>query len=312
MENLIDKAYNLFFEDESFNNQMYGHNVIMRKYARVRLPYLIPGQLQHGWHIDHGIHGDLQNITETEKLKKYFVWNKNNLTNAHKYGFNNVIAIGAPFIYLPEIKIDVETKSNSVLLFPVHSCESEGFVDPITTFKRYLADIDFLHNEFESITACLYWREYENDSIRKLFEKNDINAVTLGHRDNNPNFLFSFCKHAYEHEFISSNIFSTAIFYGLYLKKKTFILGSARSEEWNYKQWEGRKLYDSGVFEDQYHEILWEHFDQKSHSWIGNKELGLEFKKSPEDICKLFNWNPIAYFKRNVPYTGRKIAKFLG
>ncbi len=49
--------------------------------------------------------------------------------------------------------------------------------------------------------------------------------VTLGHRDHTGNFVQRFRNLVLEHEYVSTNSYSTALFYSLYLGRKTFVHG---------------------------------------------------------------------------------------
>lgn len=285
-----------FFGRELSGNLMYGHYHILRNYTNSKLPYRIPGRLQHGWSSDCGISGDLSKHGEKEKAARYFVWNRRNLETSAEYGYKNVTAIGAPFLYLPPAipsEANAST-SKSLILFPIPASESEPFVDPLKTYKKYLKEIEELLSLFEPVTVCLYWPQYENKEIVQLLKDKRIPVVTLGHRDNNPYFLMNFQRLVEKYAYVSSNIFGTsAIYYSLYMRKKVFIYGSTNfAEEINHIRWETRKLTNHDEFSKLYPELLWENFDDKSHYWIGEKELGLEFKKTPSELREIFGWTP--------------------
>lgn len=288
--------YDRLFGKERSGNLMYGHYYVLRKYTNTRLPYRIPGRLAHGWSPVSGISGDLSKHGEKEKQKKYFVGNSRNLERCEEYGYKNVTAIGVPFLYLPPVTTsDANAEgSKSLLLFPIHASDSEPFVDPIRTYKKYVEEIEELLSLFEPVTVCLYWVQYEDKEIVQLFEDKGIPVVTVGHRDNNPNFLINFQRLVDKYAYVSSNIFGTsAIYYSLYMRKKVFIYGSSNyAEEINHIRWETRKLYNHDEFSKLYPELLWENFDDKSHYWIGEQELGLEFKKTPSELREIFGWTP--------------------
>ena len=113
-------------------------------------------------------------------------------------------------------------------------------------------------------------------------------VISMGHRENNPRFLINFIREVSGHEYASSDSFSTAIFYCLYMKKKTFVFGSPMSEAecvGDYK----KSL--NHVFLEKYPELKWENFNHVSHYNIAVKELGVQFKNSPKKLKRIFGWN---------------------
>jgi len=281
-------------------NRYYGHSDILKAYTGVKLPYTVPGEIQHGWNRFGGtcVYPYLTERGEEERLSQRYVWNRHNLETCVEWGYKNVVAIGAPFLYLPlPESIDSELLGNkSLLLFPHHSCECEPFRDPVRTHQKFLEDIQVLLSIFNPVTVCLYWMEFQNRDIVRLFEDAGIQVVTLGHRDNNPLFLRNFQALTLKYAYVSSNIYSTAVFYALYLRRKVFIFGKAPVADINripeqYRPRQQARLY-------LYPELLWPNFDHQSHFWIGEKELGLEFKRSPAELCDLFGWYPTRFAKQ--------------
>lgn len=296
------------FGEESHNNKMYGHNIILQKYAKVKLPYIIPGQYQHGYHMGTGIHGYISKHTKKDKLKRYFVWNSKNLENCINLEYKNAIAIGAPILYTPINNTNTGNNSN-LLFFPIHSSEDTHFINSIKVHEKYLENILNLNHIFKSVTVCLYWIEYENIKIRELFYKNNIKVVSLGHRDNTPNFLKHFINLVSKYSHVSSNSFSTAVFYSLYLRKKVFIYGKYDKRDFKLIGVRETKIDSNNHLYKSYPEILWKNFDDRSHYYIAEKELGLEFKKTPNELRELFGWNPGFLCKNLFQRLNRKLSK---
>ena len=65
----------------------------------------------------------------------------------------------------------------------------------------------------------------------------------MGHKDNNPNFLYNFYNAVSRHEYVTSNTYSTPIFYSLFMKKKAFIYGNNMHDniKWHYIEPESKK-----------------------------------------------------------------------
>ncbi|MFO7772805.1 MAG: hypothetical protein R6V59_02515 [Dehalococcoidia bacterium] len=285
---------------ESLANRAYGHDAILKAYAGVRLPYTVPGQIQHGWQRGTGISGDLAKHGKVERACRYFVWNRHNLRRATELGYANALAIGAPFIYLQSDQSPSTPTlgQKSLLLFPFHTWEREPFIDCVRTHREYLAEIRELRSLFSPLTVCLYWVQYAEPEVVRLFEAEGIEVVTCGSRDNNPRFLANFRNITARHTYVCSNHFSTAVFYALYMRKKVFLFGKSRSSEvhW-FSRNQPAAAGDDPVL---YPQLLWPNFDDKSHYWIGEEELGFEFKRSPAQLRELFGWYPANFVRQSV------------
>ena len=276
--------------EKNIDNLYYGHYYIFKRYTNSILPYKINGELQHGWSNDHGIAFNPEKNIKHKNLR-FYLWNENNLFNSLHYGYKNAVVIGAPFIYLPKSYTkENEFSSKSLIVFPLHSDEYDYF-DINTGYNIFLNNIKKIFPFFNSITVSLAWRDFQDKNLVKLFSKEGFKVITMGHRDNNPNFLPNFVNIVNEHEYVCSDTFSSAIFYSLLMKKKVFIYGGSMSKYVDVKEtWEGRNDYNHDKYSNLYPELLWENFDDKSHHAIGEKELGLDYKKSPKEICEIFDW----------------------
>ena len=298
------KIYNFpkqFFQktlwEKNMDNLYYGHYYIFKSYTNSILPYKINGELQHGWTNDHGIAFNPKKNIE-HKNSRFYLWNQNNLLNSLNYGYKNAVIIGAPFIYLPKFySKEKEFSSKSLIVFPLHSDEYDHF-DINTGYNIFLKNFKKIHPFFNSITVSLAWKDFRDKSLVKLFSKEGFKVITMGHRDNNPNFLPNFVNIVNKHEYVCSDTFSSAIFYSLIMKKKVFIYGDTMSKYVDMEdKWEGRNFYNHDKYSKLYPELLWETFKHKSYSDIGEKELGWKYKKSPKEICEIFGWKYQNIFK---------------
>lgn len=287
----------IFWEDNT-DNLYYGHYNILKRYSKILLPYKINGELQHGWSANSGIPSlDLKSKNESLKLKRYYVFNDNNKKKCLNAGYQNVITIGAPFIYLEDPnKFHRKQIPRSLILFPTHTHEWFGFLDPVNSYKNYIINIKRISPFFTKVTVMLGWKEYQNKKIISLFNSASISVMTLGHRDNNPSFLIKFIRYVSEYEYMSSDAFSSAVFYSLFIKKKVFIYGelNKKGEIWQTVKTKNKHEFYSRL----YPQLLWENFDHKSHFDIADEELGSKFKLSQEALRKIFGWNFRAFVNR--------------
>ena len=198
--------------------------------------------------------------------------------------------MGAPFIYLPNIfhKNNLEAKK-SIIFFPLHTHENDYAGNPHSSYKLYLIELKKIIRFFNTISVSLGWREYENENIVNMFKDEGFNVVTMGPRDNNPFFLKNFVKIVGHHEYVSSDSFSSAIFYSLVMKKKVFLYGKplGKGERINF---EGKLNNYNAFYYERYPELLWENFNHKSHFEIGQEELGCDYKLNPKSLREIFGW----------------------
>ena len=299
------KRFRRKFWETNEDNKYYGHYDIFIHYSRVFLPYKINGEVQHGWSPHSGLIDPNTPIQDVKK-RRYYLFNESNQKESDENGFHNTCIIGAPFLYvLDTIKHKIEEVPNSLLLFPLHSNEWIKFSDPLRTHKVYIKQIKKISPLFKNISVSLGWKEYQNKDIVKLFSDEKIKVVTMGHRDNNPNFLINFYKEVSKYEYISSDTFCTAIFYGLLMKKKSFIYGKRLNRDlvFNNRQylknnkWEGPEKSYYDFYSKKYPILLWDNFDHKPHPYIAEDELGTNYKKSPKELREIFEWSLSYFFK---------------
>ena len=185
-----------------------------------------------------------------------------------------------------------EILSNSLILFPLHSVEGEEYFDIIKSYSNYLNQIKKIENNFQKISVSLYWNDYENKEILNLFSECNINVHCMGHREKEPNFLKNFIDIVGNYEYVSSDTYSSAIFYSLYMKKKVFIYGESMLSEIDMEIIDESK-HDKHLkkISELYPELSWSNFDHKCHYNIAEKELGVKHKKTPKELKRIFNWN---------------------
>ena len=274
----------------------YGHYQILKNYTNSILPYKINGELQHGWHETNGMTCPPQLHSELQKAQRYYLWNARNIKHSIEDGYKDVIALGAPFLYMEELKIDKQN-NGGLILFPIHAQEYYSFKNPLIVYKNYINELKKIKQQFKFITVSLYWHEYQNSKIISMFNDEGFKVITLGNRDENIDFLYKFRDAVIQHEYLSSDSFGSAIFYGLFLKRKTFLYGSSMFEDldmpkiWNTeKKFEKFSVYYDILFREKYPQLIWGNFNNKVHSDIGAKELGYENKKSKKELREIFEW----------------------
>ena len=60
------------------------------------------------------------------------------------------------------------------------------------------------------------------------------------------------------------------------------------------------KLGFNKFYSNIYPELMWENFNDKPNHHPSSIELGLEYKKSPKELCDLFEWNMKSLFTKSI------------
>lgn len=281
------------FWENNIDNLYYGHYFIMKHYSKVKLPYKINGEMQHGWNPNNGIPGHISLHTNQSKKKRYYLWNNRNLKQAIKDGFQNILCIGAPFIYLyDEYNPKKEILSNSLILFPLHSVKNEEYYDIIKSYKNYLKQIKNIKHRFQKISVSLYWDDYKNKDVVDLFTNQNMDVYCMGLREKEPYFLKNFIDIVGNYEYVSSDSYSSAVFYSLYMRKKVFLYGKSMLPELNIEIID--QSFQNEVADKVpklYPKLDWLNFDNKCHYEIAEKELGVMHKRTPKEIKQIFGWS---------------------
>jgi hypothetical protein len=284
------------FDAENPNNQMYGHARILREYCSRRITVPIPGLLQHGWSYGPGVDpGDLEHVNKLPS-HRLFLWNQRNVQVCKELGQDRVLLIGAPLLYLPEPDQLAPAKPKSLLLFPAHSCEWEPFVNEASDlYREYFEELRPIIESFDSTTVCLYWREFEDEKVRGLIEEMDFEVTTVGHRDNNPGFVSRLRTLILAHEYVSTNSYSTALFYSLFLNRKAFVYGNTFVSRLVPGKTDNLSIHDA--MRRRYPQLDWENFNDTSHNDIGAEEIGASFRLPPEKLRHEFGWTTARQLK---------------
>tara|TARA_A100001015_G_scaffold238936_1_gene272072 strand:- start:30 stop:788 length:759 start_codon:yes stop_codon:yes gene_type:complete len=194
------------------DNNWYGHRNILANYCQVKDKPIL-GSIQHGVHV-----ADLKENLGKHKLPfaRHYCWSRPVYENSIYHKINNVIPIGAPFLYLDKMNNEVFSNKGT-LTFPAHSNPDDPRFFKHEVFIKYIMD-----NYPEPYTACLFFLDFTEDIINK-YKKNNWDVVTAGNRSSH-NFLQNLYSYIKRHECCVSTELGTSLFYSLYLKKKSTYL----------------------------------------------------------------------------------------
>lgn len=280
-------------------NGYYGHRRILQDHAGVPTTWFIPGRLQHGWSavFEYGIRERYGG-----PFPKY-VWSERMLREARALDVSNVIVVGAPIIYLPERYGPAEPKHpRSLVAFPYHGSEWNPLDEATSSYERYAETLNDLAGDgFGPITVCLYWKEYDEPGLRKVFTRRGFDVTTNGRREDAA-FLPRLCELVLNHSCATSNMIATIAFYVLWLNRPFFLAGpSMEAVNASYPvgdrlvKWQGEHFAD----------LSYSQFDGSVRRHHAQLELGVHHKMSPEQMREVFLWN--GRLNREVVRTRKRI-----
>jgi len=290
---------------EMLNNEMYGHAGVLRQYCGSKFKLPMQGYLQHGWSFGPGIPLVDPESCWLPKESRFFLWNPRNEQDCYDLGYHNVTVIGAPLVYLLPPPEPAPAEPGTLLLFPGHSADSEPFAqDGDTLFTRYLEELDPVIRSFQSTTVCLYWSEFEDARIRRQIEDRGLVITTLGHRDQTQHFVARFRDLALRHQYVSTNSYSTALFYSLFLGRRAFVHGQTFVNRLLPRKTDSLTQHD--VMRRRYPQLDWESFKDTSYQDIGADEIGASFQLHPKELRAELGWTP----SRQLKSIGRRVAGY--
>jgi len=264
-------------------NGHYGHRAVLNRYAGVAVGTPMPGLLQHGWNHDLGATWSDAWIPAPDP---FYVWNGRNLGHCRRAGISHAVPIGAPFLYLPPPPPRGPPPDGSLLAVPIHGWEREKLQQGFEAYADSLAEIAAA---FNSVTVSLAWFDHQDAAHRAAFERRGFRVVTVGPRDGNPDFLARQRELLIGHSHVTSNRVQTGLFYALYLGLKGFLHGPPAGIE--------QRIDRSGELwaawqEATFPQLVGVAARDSDLRWLGARELGEEFIKSPDELRDLLWWNP--------------------
>ncbi|CAM3306382.1 hypothetical protein [Stackebrandtia soli] len=301
-------------------NHFYGHAAILARYCGIGVESPpIRGYLQHGWNIGDGL-GPGTPYVHGEPV---FVWSDATRLRALRVGRPNVIAIGAPWLYLPgeyasrlhstetgeaptwssfdapprraEAGLDYapepfpaprEGERAGTIWYPFHGYEAQEVTGD---HRRLIAEIRSV--ETEPVTVCLYWFEYRDRRIRRLYERAGFDVVCHGYRgfwwrDTDPAFLHRQRETLRRFRRVASNRVSSALFYGVAAGCEPAVYGDPMVLEDEDGEYGGHARICR-----QWPELLGPAADVATARRIAAVELGVDHVVSPPELTELFGWS---------------------
>lgn len=199
------------------DNLFYGHSRALSEYAgEGPNPPVIWGHIQHGWAPGHGLALKPRLVGWLPKL----VYSEANAAAARAAGIGPVVPIGAPFCYLAAQEDRARpAPPRSTIAYPFHGWERDDVRGSHRELARSLAE-----REQGPVTVCLYWREYDQPDVRRIYEDAGFRVVTHGYREDSL-FLRRLHDELLQHDRLVTNRVATALWYGGLLGREIEVYG---------------------------------------------------------------------------------------
>jgi hypothetical protein len=263
-------------------NHFYGHAQIMARYCGYRAdPPRIRGFLQHGWNIIDGFAPGMPYVPGVPR----FLWSSGPVRRGLPAGHRNGYAIGAPWLYLLALEPDPGTPRHGTIWYPFHGWEQQ---EVLGDHIALIAEIR--ETEPEDVTVCLYWAEYENPAVRRLYADEGFRVICHGFRGHwwhrvDPGFLYRQLAELRRHRRVASNRLSSAVFYGIAAGCEPAVYGDPMVLQDEHPVFGGvariRRLWP---------ELHGPRVDPAVARQVADHELGAAFLAEPGEIRELFHW----------------------
>ncbi|MFW6597139.1 hypothetical protein ACQBAU_05575 [Propionibacteriaceae bacterium Y2011] len=268
-------------------NHYYGHAHVMAQYAGLAEVPRIWGYLQHGWNTVDGYAVGHQFTDGFTKL----VWSEACARRGWQLGLRDYMVVGAPFAYLLEMERQREWLASSprregTIVYPFHGWEQQHVLG---SHAHYIEELRAVEGDVP-ITVCLYWNEYRQDHVRKVYEQAGFRVITHGYRGfmwkgTDTQFLHKQLAELRRHSRVVSNRISTAIFYGAATGADVGIYGDPMLLEAERAQLGGPakplRLWP---------ELHTPHIPRNLAAQQARLELGTDELLSPAEIRQAFGW----------------------
>lgn len=264
------------------DNDWYGHRSILQRYCNVNKNYNSLCSIQHGW-CTFGVRETLGN-RKFKSFIPFLCWSKEIKKMMNFINKKNTHIIGAPFIYLHELKKNEKFSSKGTLVFPSHSTPE------INVEINHKKLIDLVEREESGpFTVCFYYTDYKKKNI-SIYKKKNWNIVCCGDRANK-NFLYKLYEYIRSANTIICTELTSPLFYSMFLNKKTRIINQYKENGKMYplnkiKDWDF-EVEGNNYFKKNFPKMFQKGLSLKKGKRLADVELGKKFLKSKKFIKKI-------------------------
>lgn len=266
-------------------------------------------EILHGWAPEF-LNCDAEFIVgykgESAKLKlKTIVQRADQKSALNNFGFDNVVAIGSPFVY---IENSFKKILNSAILMPVHSIQDKLDFNYLTWFYEQIKNMKL---PISIKGFVLHRSTYEKVISVNGFEKLDI-PINLGANPHDWKTFARLAEYFQKSDWVITNGIGSHVAYANLFGCKVYIIDPFAEIDYSHvKNIEffkniGEKrtklfvdLYSKDNLKNHF-PFLFQPFNKTSnHSDWAKKELGFDQKKTKEELIEIFGWskkNSVKYF----------------
>ena len=262
-------------------NLFYGHAHVMAAYCGLDPddPPRINGYLQHGWNVVDGLGAGTPYVSG----RPIFVWSEQTRRRAWSMGRRYATVVGAPFLYLLEMAgPDDGGPREGTIWYPFHGWEGQHIAGD---HQRLIDEI--LETEDGPVTFCLYWHEYQDERVRRRYEKAG-RVICHGYRgfrwhNTDTGFLRNQLTELRRHRRVASNRLSSAVLYGAAVGCESAVYGDPM-----HLAGEVRTIAER--IRRQWPELHGKFPEPKAATESALAELGSDILASPAEVRATFGW----------------------
>ena len=291
---------------------MYGDTLVLKKYCGKLAGNLLNNQqvYQHFWvGEEFNIHPEIvigtNGLASTQKQVLQLVYRRDQEAFLRESGFKNVKAIGCPLIYLEKPK-DVQKIKSSLLVVPNHTLpDSHERIDE----EKFCEKICKYLDKFEKVSFLLHKTCIEMDLWTKTLEKHGFSyEIGAGHFDETS--YFRLCEIFSRYEWILSDYLSSHVPFASYFGAKVCLIDDYHEtkiediKSLSFCKGAGVAVLQlslnlrSREYVKKNYQFLFNNCESNYNfkEWADH-ELGVDNKKSPEEIQKIFGWSRFGQIK---------------
>lgn len=274
-------------------NHYYGHAHVFADHVDIPFPVMIWGYLQHGWNLHDGFALGTEFVPGAPLL----VWSDSVLRRGWAMGRRDYEVIGSAWAYLltraergplPQLRAypDAPTgEREGTIFYPFHGWEGQEVVGDHAAMLRRLREV-----EEGPITTCLYWMDYDNAEIRRVYEEGGCRVITHGlrgfaHRGTDRLFLYKQYAELRAHRRVVSNRLGSAILYGASVGCEVGVYGDPMVLAGEHSVYGGIERQQRN-----WPELHQEHVPRALAEEVARDELGLRHVRTPAEIMEAFRW----------------------
>ena len=270
--------------------------LVAEKLGLSDVPFSFAGW-RHGW-----MHVPLkyvQQLTVWGKKDSHFLTAQEDHAYFLKQHGISATAVGMPFIYAEAIDNSLRIP-NTLLVMPQHTLP---YVPSVGDEEKYIQDIEKIRRDFDAVIFCIHHSCYEHGIWPALLKKHNFPMI-VGASASQTNAINRLQKIFSIFEFVTTNTIGSHLPYAAYCGTKVSIYGKYSDfSKYNFSQDPFAIANPELIDFDIKHStetyvknlipfMFCEHpkYAKESVSWA-QSELGLNNKKSAQELAELLGWN---------------------